>query len=140
MNVAPQRRRRASRARHLQVRAPTGYSCNNKVPRLQFTRGLVSWVHRHLGLPVASTAPLGRIIDQFTKVCGPFATIRFRPTRPRSFRFVESVWFVRVLGGLPAIESGRLHRAGSAAQRTLAEMAAGATFRHSTRTWGLSEV
>ena len=47
--------------------------CNVYVPRLQFARGLVGFVHHHLGLPVASTAPLGRITDRFDKEVHDFA-------------------------------------------------------------------
>jgi len=47
--------------------------CNVYVPRLQFARGLVGYVHNHLGLPVASTAPLGRITDRFTQQVRVFA-------------------------------------------------------------------
>ncbi|MET0996816.1 MAG: hypothetical protein ABWY20_23350 [Mycobacterium sp.] len=32
--------------------------CNVYVPQLQYTRGLVGYVHRQLRLPIASTAPL----------------------------------------------------------------------------------
>jgi hypothetical protein len=35
------------------------------VPGLQYAAGLVAYVHRQLGLPVASTAPLGKITDAF---------------------------------------------------------------------------
>jgi hypothetical protein len=41
--------------------------CNVYVPRLQYATGLVGYVHHQLGLPVASTAPLGQITDRFTK-------------------------------------------------------------------------
>jgi hypothetical protein len=37
------------------------------VPQLQDAAGLVGFVHRQLGLPIASTAPLGRISDAFTE-------------------------------------------------------------------------
>jgi len=47
--------------------------CNVYVPRLQFARGLVGYVHHQLGLPVASTAPLGQITDRFTKSVRAFA-------------------------------------------------------------------
>jgi hypothetical protein len=40
--------------------------CNVYIPRLQFARGLVGFVHRQLGLPVASTAPLAAITDRFS--------------------------------------------------------------------------
>jgi hypothetical protein len=36
------------------------------VPQLQYAPGLVGFVHRQLGLPIASTAPLGKISDAFT--------------------------------------------------------------------------
>ena len=44
--------------------------CNVYVPRLQYAAGLVGYVHRQLGLPIASTAPLGTITDRFT-TAGP---------------------------------------------------------------------
>jgi hypothetical protein len=40
--------------------------CNVYVPQLQYPAGLVGFVHRQLGLPIASTAPLGKISDGFT--------------------------------------------------------------------------
>ncbi|MBO0882874.1 MAG: hypothetical protein J2P17_21570 [Mycobacterium sp.] len=47
--------------------------CNVYVPQLQFARGLVGYVHRQLGLPIASTAPLGRITEAFAKAVHRFA-------------------------------------------------------------------
>ena len=47
--------------------------CNVYVPRLQYAAGLVGYVHHQLGLPVASTAPLGQITDRFTKAVQAFA-------------------------------------------------------------------
>ena len=41
--------------------------CNVYVPQLQYAVGLVGYVHRRLGLPIASTAPLARITDAFDK-------------------------------------------------------------------------
>jgi hypothetical protein len=46
---------------------------NVYVPQLQFARGIVGFVHRHLGLPIASTAPLGSISDAFTTAIRDFA-------------------------------------------------------------------
>jgi hypothetical protein len=46
---------------------------NVYVPQLQFARGLVGYVHRHLGLPVASTAPLAKITDAFSAAIHRFA-------------------------------------------------------------------
>jgi hypothetical protein len=43
------------------------------VPRLQYPAGLVGYVHQHLGLPVASTAPLAVITDRFVKQVHAFA-------------------------------------------------------------------
>ncbi len=40
--------------------------CNVHVPGLQFPAGLVAYVHRQLGLPVASTAPLAQLTEGFT--------------------------------------------------------------------------
>ena len=36
---------------------------NVYVPQLQYPAGLVGYVHRRLGLPIASTAPLAKIAD-----------------------------------------------------------------------------
>ena len=47
--------------------------CNVYVPQLQYAVGLVGYVHRQLGLPIASTAPLARITDAFDKAVHRFA-------------------------------------------------------------------
>src|SRR5271157_1589561 len=47
--------------------------CNVYVPGLQYAAGLVAYVHRQLGLPIASTAPLARITDAFDKAVHRFA-------------------------------------------------------------------
>jgi len=47
--------------------------CNVYVPRLQYAAGLVGFVHHQLGLPIASTAPLGVITDRFTRSVHAFA-------------------------------------------------------------------
>ena len=47
--------------------------CNVYVPQLQYAAGLVGYVHRQLGLPIASTAPLARITDAFDKAVRRFA-------------------------------------------------------------------
>jgi hypothetical protein len=44
---------------------------NVYVPQLQFSRGLVGYVHRQLGLPVASTAPLAKITGRFAAEMTP---------------------------------------------------------------------
>jgi len=46
---------------------------NVYVPQLQFALGLVGYVHRQLGLPVASTAPLATITDRFAAAVHRFA-------------------------------------------------------------------
>jgi hypothetical protein len=43
------------------------------VPGLQYAAGLVGYVHRQLGLPIASTAPLARITEAFDKAVHRFA-------------------------------------------------------------------
>src|SRR5512133_284777 len=43
------------------------------VPGLQYPAGLVAYVHRQLGLPIASTAPLGKITDAFSAGMRRFA-------------------------------------------------------------------
>src|SRR5215210_5517830 len=47
--------------------------CNVYVPRLQYAAGLVGYLHHQLGLPIASTAPLGPITDRFTNDVRAFA-------------------------------------------------------------------
>jgi hypothetical protein len=47
--------------------------CNVYVPGLQYAAGLVGYVHRRLGLPIASTAPLARITEAFDKAVHGFA-------------------------------------------------------------------
>nr|MBA2322696.1 hypothetical protein [Pseudonocardiales bacterium] len=46
---------------------------NVYVPQLQYPAGLVGFVHRQLELPIASTAPLGKISDAFTAGIRRFA-------------------------------------------------------------------
>jgi hypothetical protein len=46
---------------------------NVYVPGLQYPAGLVAYVHRQLGLPIASTAPLAMISDGFTTAMRHFA-------------------------------------------------------------------
>ena len=46
---------------------------NVYVPQLQYPAGLVGYVHRRLGLPIASTAPLARITDAFCAAVRRFA-------------------------------------------------------------------
>jgi hypothetical protein len=47
--------------------------CNVYQPRLQYAGGLVGYVQRQLGLPIASTAPLGAITDRFVTEVHRFA-------------------------------------------------------------------
>ena len=46
---------------------------NVYVPQLQYAAGIVGYVHRQLGLPIASTAPLGKITDAFSAAIRRFA-------------------------------------------------------------------
>ncbi|MGH3875352.1 MAG: hypothetical protein ACRDSR_28300, partial [Pseudonocardiaceae bacterium] len=46
---------------------------NVYVPQLQYAAGLVGFVHRQLGLPIASTAPLAPISDGLAKAMRRFA-------------------------------------------------------------------
>lgn len=46
---------------------------NVYVPQLQYAASLVGHVHRQLGLPIASTAPMARITDAFTTAVHRFA-------------------------------------------------------------------
>jgi hypothetical protein len=45
--------------------------CNVHVPQLQHTGGLLGYIQRQLGLPIASTAPLGKITDAFAAAMHP---------------------------------------------------------------------
>jgi hypothetical protein len=42
-------------------------------PKLQYPAGFVDYVHRRLGMPIASTAPLARITDRFVTAVHRFA-------------------------------------------------------------------
>src|SRR5674476_759108 len=46
---------------------------NVYVPQLQYAARIVGYVHRQLGLPIASTAPLGNITDAFSTAMRRFA-------------------------------------------------------------------
>ncbi|MEI8083705.1 MAG: hypothetical protein WCI74_17855 [Actinomycetes bacterium] len=46
---------------------------NVYVPQLQYAAGLVGYVHRQLGLPIASTAPMARISEAFSAAVHHFA-------------------------------------------------------------------
>ncbi len=46
---------------------------NVYVPGLQYPAGLVAYVHRQLGLPIASTAPLALISEGFSRAMHRFA-------------------------------------------------------------------
>jgi hypothetical protein len=52
---------------------------NVYVPGLQYAAGLVAFVHRQLDLPIASTAPLGKISDGFSAAMHRFARDRQVP-------------------------------------------------------------
>ena len=47
--------------------------CNVYQPRLQHVGGVVGYVQQHLGLPIASTAPLAAISDRFVRQIHAFA-------------------------------------------------------------------
>ena len=53
--------------------------CNVYVPQLQHAGGLLGYLHRQLGLPIASTAPLGKITDAFSTAMRRFARDRRVP-------------------------------------------------------------
>src|ERR1700757_300390 len=52
---------------------------NVYVPHLQFAAGLVGYVQRQLGLPIASTAPLAKITDAFSTAVHRFAKVNRVP-------------------------------------------------------------
>jgi hypothetical protein len=47
--------------------------CNVYVPQLQHAGGLLGYIQRQLGLPIASTAPLGKITEAFSAAMRRFA-------------------------------------------------------------------
>jgi hypothetical protein len=47
--------------------------CNVYQPRLQHVGGVVGYLHQHLGLPIASTAPLAAVSDRFVAAIHAFA-------------------------------------------------------------------
>ena len=53
--------------------------CNVYIPGLQYAAGLVGYVHQQLDMPIASTAPLAKISDRFTKAVHRFALDRRVP-------------------------------------------------------------
>jgi hypothetical protein len=53
--------------------------CNVYVPQLQHAGGLLGYIQRQLGLPIASTAPLGKITDAFGAAMRRFARDRGVP-------------------------------------------------------------
>ncbi len=57
----------------LQVECIDRMYLNVYVPGLQYAAGLVAFVHRQLDLPIASTAPLGKISDGFSAAMHRFA-------------------------------------------------------------------
>jgi hypothetical protein len=52
---------------------------NVYVPQLQYATGLVRYIHRHLGRPVASTAALAPLTEAFTRAVRTFAAERQIP-------------------------------------------------------------
>jgi hypothetical protein len=52
---------------------------NVYIPQLQYATGLVSYIHRHLGKPVASTAALAPVTEAFTRAVRAFAAERQIP-------------------------------------------------------------
>jgi hypothetical protein len=52
---------------------------NVYVPQLQYATGLVSYIHWHLGKPVASTAALAPVTEAFTRAVRAFAAARQVP-------------------------------------------------------------
>ena len=53
--------------------------CNVYVPQLQHPGGLLGYIQRQLGLPIASTAPLGKITDAFSAAMRRFARVQQVP-------------------------------------------------------------
>jgi hypothetical protein len=53
--------------------------CNVYVPQLQYAGGLIGYLQRQLGLPIASTAPLAKITDAFSAAVHRFAKVNGVP-------------------------------------------------------------
>ncbi len=81
-------------------------------PTLQYAVGLVGYVHRQLGLPIASTAPMAKITDRFTAAVHRFAEenhiewVDFRSGERKDVSDGQSVGVVHRAG------RGRVHRPG----------------------------
>ena len=99
---------------------------NVYVPHLQFAAGLVGYVQRQLGLPIASTAPLAKITDAFSTAVHRFAKVTRVPwidfvkgqrkddvmrEQLEHFTATEGVVFI----GHPSLRSPACHRACRAA-------------------------
>ena len=61
------------RARHVRDGVHRPDVLERVSPKLQYAAGLVGYVHRQLGLPIASTAPLAKITDPFVAAVHRFA-------------------------------------------------------------------
>jgi len=48
--------------------------CNVYVQKLQFAAGVLGYLQRQLGLPIASTAPMGKSTDAFSTAMRRFAS------------------------------------------------------------------
>ena len=82
-------------------------------PRLQYAAGLVGYVHRQLGLPIASTAPLAKITDRFTRAVHRFAADRGHPVGGLHQGAAQGRRHARAPAALHRGAGGGVHRPGA---------------------------
>jgi hypothetical protein len=87
--------------------------CNVYVPQLQYAAGLVGYVHRQLGLPIASTAPLAKITDAFSAAVHRFARDHRLPWVDFAKGQRKDDVMHEHLAGFTAAEGGAVRRPGA---------------------------
>ena len=85
---------------------------NVYVPGLQYAPGLVGYVQRQLGLPIASTAPLARITDAFSTAVHRFARTNAVPLGRLREGPAQGRCHARAPGAVQRHRGGAVHRAG----------------------------
>ena len=97
--------------------ASTGCICNVYVPHLQFAAGLIGYLQRQLGLPIASTAPLAKITDAFSTAVHRFAKVNRVPWVDFAKGQRKDDVMHEHLEDFTAAEGVRVHRAGAGENR-----------------------
>ena len=116
--------------------ASTGCTSTSTCPQLQYAAGVVGYVHRHSGLPIASSALLAPITDAFVAAIHRFAARRsgvpwvdFAKGQRKDDVMHEHLAAVRAPGGPRGCcsSAGRRRRPGCSAPRSAATPRAGPT-------------